>query len=225
MKNRLFGSLMILRGLGRLLDLRLMKNQLFGSLMILQGFWESSGLEVDEESAIWKLDDSSRVLGDFWALENVPGFGSLKIADVRDLTFETVEEAEKFYFAYSAAVGFGCRRDDKGESKGRIRWRQWVCSNEGTRDRKYLEADGLGRTPRKQTRVNCAARFRINYNDTIGVYMVKKFDPEHNHELATGNQIAFVRAHRHVSTESLALTNTMTRVSIRPCHTYEYMVE
>ncbi|KAL6128908.1 hypothetical protein ACLB2K_072261 [Fragaria x ananassa] len=156
---------------------------------------------------------------------DVPGFGSLKIADVRDLTFETVEEAEKFYFAYSAVVGFGCRRDDKGESKGRIRWRQWVCSKEGTRDRKYLEADGLGRTPRKQTRVNCAARFRTNYNDTSGVYVVKKFDPEHNHELATGNQVAFVRAHRHVGTESLALTNTMTRVSIRPCHTYEYMVE
>ncbi|KAL6199747.1 hypothetical protein ACLB2K_029530 [Fragaria x ananassa] len=117
---------------------------------------------------------------------DVPGFGSLKIADVRDLTFETVEEAEKFYFAYSAAVGFGCRRDDKGESK---------------------------------------ARFRINYNDTSEVYVVKKFDPEHNHELATGNQIAFVCAHRHVGTESLALTNTMTRVSIRPCHPYEYMVE
>ncbi|KAL6180873.1 hypothetical protein ACLB2K_047532 [Fragaria x ananassa] len=48
---------------------------------------------------------------------DVPGFGSLKITDVRDLTFEIVEEAEKFYFAYSAAVGFGCRRDDKGESK------------------------------------------------------------------------------------------------------------
>ena len=23
------------------------------------GFWETSGLEVDEESAIWQLDDSS----------------------------------------------------------------------------------------------------------------------------------------------------------------------
>ncbi|KAL6176208.1 hypothetical protein ACLB2K_052843 [Fragaria x ananassa] len=151
---------------------------------------------------------------------DVPGFGSLKIADVRDLTFETVEEAEKFYFAYSAAVGFGCRRDDKDESKGRIRWRQWVNYNDTSGNRIRL-----GCTPRKQTRVNCAARFRINYNDTSGVYVVKKFDPEHNHELATGNQIAFVRAHRHVGTESLALTNIMTRVSIRPCHTYEYMVE
>nr|XP_011462177.1 PREDICTED: uncharacterized protein LOC105350884 [Fragaria vesca subsp. vesca] len=55
--------------------------------------------------------------------------------------------------------------------------------------------------------------------------MVKIFVPEHNHELATGNQIAFVYAHRHVSDAALALTNTMTRVSIRPCHTYEYMVE
>ncbi|KAL6185743.1 hypothetical protein ACLB2K_041870 [Fragaria x ananassa] len=73
--------------------------------------------------------------------------------------------------------------------------------------------------------VNCQARFRINYNDGSRVNMVKIFVPEHNHELATGNQIAFVRAHRHVSDTALALTNTMTKVSIRPCHTYEYMVK
>ncbi|KAL6194414.1 hypothetical protein ACLB2K_035498 [Fragaria x ananassa] len=156
---------------------------------------------------------------------DVPGFGSLTIADVRALTFETVDEAERFYCAYSVAVGFGCRKDDKGESNGLIRWRQWVCCKEETRDKKYLEADGLSRTPRKQTRVNCQARFRINYNHGSRVYMVKLFIPEHNHELATGNQIAFVRAHRHVSDAALALTNTTTRVSIRPCHTYEYMVE
>ncbi|KAL6194478.1 hypothetical protein ACLB2K_035562 [Fragaria x ananassa] len=156
---------------------------------------------------------------------DVPGFRSLTIADVRALTFEIVDEAERFYSTYSAVVRFGCMKDGKGESKGLIRWRQWVCCKERSRDKKYLEADGLSRTPRKQTRVNCQARFRINYNDGSRVYMVKIFVLEHNHELATGNQIAFVRAHRHVSDAALALTNTMTRVSIRPCHTYEYMVE
>ncbi|KAL6194409.1 hypothetical protein ACLB2K_035493 [Fragaria x ananassa] len=142
---------------------------------------------------------------------DVPRFGCLMIADVRALTFETVDEAERFYCAYSAAVGFGCRKDDKGESNGLIQWRQWVCCKEGTRGKKYLEADGLSRTPRKQTRVNCQARFWINYNDGSRVYMVKIFVPEHNHELAIENQIAFVRAHRHVSDADLALTNTMTR--------------
>ncbi|XP_004301290.1 PREDICTED: protein FAR-RED IMPAIRED RESPONSE 1-like [Fragaria vesca subsp. vesca] len=112
---------------------------------------------------------------------DVPRFGCLTIADVRALTFETVDEAERFHCAYSTVVGFGCRKDDKGESNSLIRWRQWVCCKEGTR--------------------------------------------EHNHELATGNQIAFVRAHRHVSEAALALTNTMTTVSIIPCHMYKYMVE
>ena len=55
--------------------------------------------------------------------------------------------------------------------------------------------------------------------------MVKAFIPQHNHMLATSNQIPFIRTNRHVGEESLALTNTMTRVSIRPCHAYEYMVE
>ena len=158
---------------------------------------------------------------------DVPGYGSLKKDDVLALTFQTADAGEEFYDAYSAAVGFGWRKGDlyRGE-EGLIRSREWVCCKEGVRQKKHLDAaPSLSRNPRKETRTDCKARLRIGYDDRSKVYVVKIFVAEHNHPLATKNQIGFVRAHRRVSDAALALTNTMTKVSIRPCHTFEYMVE
>ncbi|KAL6194292.1 hypothetical protein ACLB2K_035376 [Fragaria x ananassa] len=131
---------------------------------------------------------------------HVPRHGSFSVSDIEAMTFNTVDEAESFYATYSVAVGFGIRKSDKGESNGLIRRREWVYNKEGT-------------------------RLRIGYSETTKVYVVKAFIPQHNYMLATSNQIPFIRTNRHVGEESLALTNTMTRVSIRPCHAYEYMVE
>ncbi|KAL6195590.1 hypothetical protein ACLB2K_031208 [Fragaria x ananassa] len=78
---------------------------------------------------------------------------------------------------------------------------------------------------RRETRTLCGAKLGIGYSEATKVYVVKAFIPQHNHMLATSNQIPFLRTNRHVGEESLALTNMMTRVSIRPCHAYEYMAE
>lgn len=156
---------------------------------------------------------------------DVPDYRRLKVEDVKAMTFKTVEDAERFYSAYSLALGFGFRKDTKGEAEGTIRRRQWLCNKQGTRAKKWFVLDGRGRTPRKITRVNCKAKFRVNYNELVGAYVVKAFVPEHSHELATGNQTAFIRSHRNVGKSDLARANTMSKVSIRPCHAYEYMVE
>ncbi|KAL6215105.1 hypothetical protein ACLB2K_014536 [Fragaria x ananassa] len=96
----------------------------------------------------------------------------------------------------------------------------------GTRKaNKSLEQEESSRYARRETRTLCGAKLRIGYSEATKVYVVKAFISQHNHMLATSNQIPFIRTNRHVGKESLALTNTMTRVSIRPCHAYEYMVE
>ncbi|KAL6130823.1 hypothetical protein ACLB2K_069202 [Fragaria x ananassa] len=157
---------------------------------------------------------------------HVPRHGSFSVFDIEAMTFNTVDEAESFYAAYSVAVGFGIRKSDKGESNGLIRRREWVCNKEGTRKAtKSLEQGESSRYARRETRTLCGAKLRIGYSEATKVYVVKAFIPQHNHMLATSNQILFIRTNRHVGEESLALTNTMTRVSIRPCHAYEYMVE
>ncbi|XP_024171747.1 uncharacterized protein LOC112177718 [Rosa chinensis] len=96
---------------------------------------------------------------------DVPDYKRLKVEDMKATMFKIVKDAERFYSAYSLALGFGFWKDTKGEAE------------------------------------------------------------EHSHELATGNQTAFIRSHRNVGKSDLACANTMSKVSIRPCHMYEYMVE
>ena len=57
---------------------------------------------------------------------HVPRHGTFYVSDIEAMTFNTVDEAENFYVAYSVAVGFGIRKGDKGESNGLIRRREWV---------------------------------------------------------------------------------------------------
>ncbi|KAL6184253.1 hypothetical protein ACLB2K_045657 [Fragaria x ananassa] len=157
---------------------------------------------------------------------HVPRHGSFSVSDIEAMTFNTVDEAESFYAAYSVAVGFGIRKSDKGESNGLIRRREWVCNKEGTRKAtKSLEQGESSRYARRETRTLCRAKLSIGYSEATKVYVVKAFIPQHNHMLGTSNQILFICTNRHVGEESLALTNMMTRVSIRPCQAYEYMVK
>ncbi|KAL6184193.1 hypothetical protein ACLB2K_045597 [Fragaria x ananassa] len=67
---------------------------------------------------------------------HVPRHGNFSVSDIEAMTFNTVDEAESFYAAYSVAVGFGIRKGDKAESNGLIRRREWVCNKEGTRKAK-----------------------------------------------------------------------------------------
>ncbi|KAL6195591.1 hypothetical protein ACLB2K_031209 [Fragaria x ananassa] len=50
--------------------------------------------------------------------------GSFSVSDIEAMTFNTVDEAESLYAAYSVTVGFGIRKGDNGESNGLIRRRE-----------------------------------------------------------------------------------------------------
>ncbi|KAL6198203.1 hypothetical protein ACLB2K_027995 [Fragaria x ananassa] len=122
--------------------------------------------------------------------EDVLDYRKLTVEDVMAKTFKTLEEAEKFYYSYALAIGFGPRRDTRG---------------------------GLFE--------GCMAKFKVNYMVDEGYYAVRAFDEDHSHQCANPRQAAFIRSHRNVDEAALGNTNTMTKVSIRPCHAFEYMVE
>lgn len=64
---------------------------------------------------------------------DVIDYHKLTVKNVKVMTFKSVEEADKFYAAYSLALGFGYRRDTKGgEIDGMTRRRQWLCNKQGT---------------------------------------------------------------------------------------------
>ncbi|KAL6196319.1 hypothetical protein ACLB2K_031934 [Fragaria x ananassa] len=149
--------------------------------------------------------------------EDVLDYRKLTVEDVMAKTFKTLEEAEKFYYSYALAIGFGPRRDTRGGLfEGKLRRRQWVCNKQGYRDKKWLdrETDGSGRNRRKLTRQGCMAKFRVNYMVDEGYYAVRAFDEDHSHQCANPRQAAFIRSHRNVDEAALGNTNTMTKISI-----------
>ncbi|KAL6200399.1 hypothetical protein ACLB2K_030181 [Fragaria x ananassa] len=121
---------------------------------------------------------------------HVPKHGIFSVSDIEAMKFNTVDEAESFYNAYFMAVGFGIRKGDKGEFNALIRRREWVCNKEGTRKaNKSLEQGESSRYAWRETRTLCGAKLRIGYSVATKVYVVKAFIPQHNHMLATSNQI------------------------------------
>ncbi|KAL6180278.1 hypothetical protein ACLB2K_046942 [Fragaria x ananassa] len=53
---------------------------------------------------------------------DIPRHRSFTVSDIEAMTFNTVDEAENFYAAYSVAVGFGIRKGDKDETVQTYTW-------------------------------------------------------------------------------------------------------
>ncbi|KAI9154634.1 hypothetical protein LWI28_029173 [Acer negundo] len=139
--------------------------------------------------------------------------------------FDSVEDAGAFYHGYSRAVGFGVRLSNKKhDSEGRITSRVWVCEKEGFRHKKYMCNTNSKRRPRLQTRVGCKACFSVSLHCDTNKYIVRAFEENHCHELAMFHEVAWVRSHRNIDAKNLFQIDAMGNCCIRPCLTYEYMV-
>ncbi|CAB4317204.1 unnamed protein product [Prunus armeniaca] len=109
----------------------------------------------------------------------------MSIADLAEREFAKFEEAERFYCKYALAIGFSIRRSRLRHSEGGVvMGRQWVCSKEGSRSKKWMNRDDMVHTPRKGTRENCHATFAVKYCPKWDAYIVTKFVKEHSHRLA-----------------------------------------
>ncbi|KAK9288971.1 hypothetical protein L1049_017442 [Liquidambar formosana] len=73
------------------------------------------------------------------------------------------------------------------------------------------------------TRCGCLAAFRIAYKQKLNVWVVKKFNAEHNHELVPISEVQFLRSHRAMSGADKAQADAMRKVGIRTCHVIDHM--
>lgn len=99
---------------------------------------------------------------------------------IRGLAFQTVDDADIFYRSYGARKGFNVRKAHRGYNKDKalVMNMLWECSCAGHR----RERPGPKiRSPKADYRVDCKACFRVARED--GLYQVKLFNPEHNHDL------------------------------------------
>ncbi|XP_062016525.1 protein FAR1-RELATED SEQUENCE 5-like [Rosa rugosa] len=155
-------------------------------------------------------------------------YDKLSTEDLKGQEFKTVEEAESFYNAYAKAMGFGVRNDYKRLSiriTGRVTSLRLVCSAQGKRREEYMSNKKRVRRPKKETRFSCPCLFKVRYRSNINAYIVDDFITNHSHQLAQAHESHLLRSHRSVEDQHLALATSMQRVSVKPCHTYEYIVD
>ncbi|KAL6213014.1 hypothetical protein ACLB2K_018229 [Fragaria x ananassa] len=154
-------------------------------------------------------------------------YDKLSTEDIKGQKFKTIEEAESFYYAYAKVMGFGVRQNYKRLSTitpGKITSLRLVCSAQGQRDVERMTNKKRVRRQKKETRFNCPCLFKVRYLNNIDAYVVVGFITHHTHPLAQAHERCLLTPHRSVQDSHVALATSMQRVSVKPCHTYEYIV-
>ncbi|KAI8536731.1 hypothetical protein RHMOL_Rhmol10G0279800 [Rhododendron molle] len=170
------------------------------------------GNDVEGEGSISSVDDSLCLLND---------------TEIVQMKFVSEEEAGLFYNAYAKAMGFSVRKHKSKRHRGNegyVKWRDWVCSREGKRNKKHLERTDRKRRHRDEIRIGCGAKFRVCcMSNTIENYVVTEFVSTHNHPLAAQQCVPFLRSHRHVGDADVSQLMAMRNVGIKTSQIMDYM--
>ncbi|KAI8566850.1 hypothetical protein RHMOL_Rhmol02G0074100 [Rhododendron molle] len=154
-------------------------------------------------------------------------FRSLTDTEIVQMTFVSEDEAGQFYNAYAKAIGFSVRKYKSRRQTGNemyVRWRVWVCSREGQRNKKHLERTNRKRRHKAETRTGCGAKFWIcRMSPTVTNYVVTEFVSAHNHPLAAPQCVPFLRSHRHVGDTDIAQVMAMQNVGMKAAEIMDYM--
>ncbi|QHN85796.1 Protein FAR1-RELATED SEQUENCE [Arachis hypogaea] len=81
-----------------------------------------------------------------------------------------------------------------------------------------------GRKHKTVTRCGCLAEMRIKRKDGSGKWYVSQFVDDHNHELASGKFVDYLRSHRRISEVEIAQMTSLREVGIIIPKIYESFV-
>ncbi|KAK0573511.1 hypothetical protein LWI29_009336 [Acer saccharum] len=154
------------------------------------------------------------------------GNQDVDISHIKNMKFDSVDDARSFYLGYARGNGFGIRAtnlDHDGE--GRVVRRKWVCDRQGSRREEYLTNKNRKRKPRLQTRQNCKACFSIGLDSDTLKYSVRVFKDDHSHKLVTFREVSSHRSHINLDEGDYAQIDAMGKNFIRGCQTFEYMAD
>lgn len=134
------------------------------------------------------------------------------------MEFESEEAAKAFYNSYARRVGFSTRVSSSRRSRkdGAIIQRSFVCAKEGFRNlNEKRNKNREIKRPRTITRVGCKAALSVKIQDS-GKWVVSGFIKEHNHELATPDQVHCLRSHRQIAGPAKTLIDTLQAAGMGP---------
>lgn len=133
------------------------------------------------------------------------------------MTFASVAEAYNFYNKYVKEKGFSVRMQKvrRARHSRAFLFRRFLCSREGNREAKWLDNQNCSRRPRALTRCDCNAKLDIRLDRSWGVWYVQNFVDEHNHRLASQDEVPFLRSHRKLKDFQRTEIMAMEAVGIR----------
>jgi hypothetical protein len=150
---------------------------------------------IHEDSTIVSSDDM---------LESVVGIDPLNnrlpteppLEPYEGMEFASIEETRIYYTRYAKNKCFSFRmgRVTKSRTNGMIIGREFLCSKEGFRAKKYVKEESNSIIVHDETRVGCKAMLYLKKNGEI--WIVSRFVREHNHELFSPKSSQFLRVHR-----------------------------
>ncbi|XP_062118992.1 uncharacterized protein LOC133832698 [Humulus lupulus] len=140
-------------------------------------------------------NDMSEALAQLNILNKLPQ--QLTKEDIINKHLPTVDHWEDIYYKYSHSMGFSVRKEDARRDNENKEWqRKWVCSNKGFRREKWTNLKNRKKKPRVVTCTGCLALLRMKFDKSENSWVVKDFNPTHDHNFALKTDMQFLRSNR-----------------------------
>ncbi|XP_016185044.1 protein FAR1-RELATED SEQUENCE 5-like [Arachis ipaensis] len=167
--------------------------------------------------------DDGRLSCGLWGLSSYAMIGVSLVHEYTDPDSKNKKPLiSGFYNNYSRLKGFASRRGKTvRNTAGEIVRYTFVCNRQGFREKKWLEKVDRKREHKAVTRCGCLAEMRIKRKEGSGRWYVSRFVEEHNHELAYGKLVDYLRSHRKISEVEVAQLTSMREIGISIPKIYE----
>ncbi|RYQ83106.1 hypothetical protein Ahy_B10g101723 isoform D [Arachis hypogaea] len=135
------------------------------------------------------------------------------------MTFNTLEDAAKFYKDYSKATGFSTRVQSTNKKGNEIKNQLITCS----RERKWKSKISPTEKTNPSVGLNYPARIYIHILKDIGIWIISKIVLHHSHPCCP-NQAEMLKQHRELSMFVRHTIENNEEADIRPSKTYQSFV-
>ncbi|KAK8631244.1 hypothetical protein V6N13_079999 [Hibiscus sabdariffa] len=132
------------------------------------------------------------------------------------MEFESPDDAQQYYNKYARSKGFDTRKNRIFRSRTNkvMIAREFVCSKEGLRAKKYLKKEDRVHAAPDEIREGCKAMILISKKEEK--WIISRYRDEHNHVLASPKSTQFIRSHRVKTKVQKDLMDVLDESGIRP---------
>ncbi|KAK1350206.1 hypothetical protein POM88_054729 [Heracleum sosnowskyi] len=156
----------------------------------------------------------------------IPTCGDLNCIPVKDMVFESLHKAYKFYKKYGQQSGFTVRKStEKKNGENTIVLKHFVCSREGFNDvNDGICSNVVKRRRTVSQRCGCKTKIVVKYT-SLDRFFVLSFVEKHNHPLASETGRQFLRANREMSLGLRTLVFGAAKVNIGNIKSFSFAKE